>query len=230
VEKITKGIETLQERLINYVKTGARFTKWRAVFTIENEAIPTDACILENAKLLAEYALFAQEAGLVPIVEPEVLMEGSHTIDKCKEVTEKVLKIVFGELKKKEIYFPGMILKPNMILAGKDCDDQSNSKEIAEKTLEVLKKCVFPEVAGIVFLSGGQEDKLATERLNEICKLAGESEKIPWPLTFSFGRGLQDKALKTWAGMDENILSAKNEFYKKVKENSLASQGKYQSE
>ncbi len=227
VEKITKGIETLQERLIDYAKSGAKFTKWRAVFTIKDEAMPTDACILENAKLLAKYALFAQEVGLVPIVEPEVLVEGSHTIDKCKEVTERVLKVVFEELKEKEIYFPGMILKPNMILPGKDCIDQSNSKEVAEKTLEVLERCVPDEVAGIVFLSGGQSDEDATLNLNEIVKLAQKSGKNLWPITFSYGRDLQDSPIKVWQGKEENILLARSEFYKKAKENSLASQGKY---
>lgn len=227
VEKITKGIETLQDRLIEYTKTGACFTKWRAVFTIKNDILPTDSCILENAKLLADYALCSQEAALVPIVEPEVLMEGSHTIDKCKEVSEKVLKVVFEQLKEKEIYFQGMILKPNMVLAGKDCINPSNSKEVAEKTLEVLKKCVPPEVAGIVFLSGGQGDLEATKNLNEIIKLVQKNKETIWPITFSYGRALQDKAMKIWAGREENILQARNEFYKKAKENSLASQGKF---
>ena len=229
-EKITKGIGTLQERLIDYAKAGAKFTKWRAVFTIENNVLPTDECILENAKLLAEYALFCQEAGLVPVVEPEILMEGSHTIDKCKEVSEKVFKIVFGELKVKEIYFPGMILKPSMVLAGKDCLNQPSSKEVAEKTLEVLKNCVPTEVAGIVFLSGGQSDEDATKNLNEIVKLAKENNEALWPITFSYGRDLQDSPMKIWAGKEENILSAKNEFYKKAKENSMASKGEYLGE
>ncbi|KKP32817.1 MAG: hypothetical protein A2312_00095 [Candidatus Staskawiczbacteria bacterium RIFOXYB2_FULL_32_9] len=226
IEKITEGIDTLQDRLIDYVKAGAKFTKWRAVFIIENDLLLTEGCILENAKLLAEYALYSQEAGLVPIVEPEVLMEGSHTIDKCKEVSERVLKIVFEQLKQKEVYFPGMILKPNMVLAGKDCVDQSNSKEIAEKTLEVLEKCVPAEIAGIVFLSGGQSDEDATNNLNEIVKLSQKNGKNLWPITFSYGRDLQDSPMKIWAGKEENILSAKNEFYKKAKENSQASQGK----
>jgi fructose-bisphosphate aldolase class I len=226
IEKITKGIETLQDRLIDYVKTGACFTKWRAVFNIEDNTLPTDACIIANAKLLAEYALYSQEAGLVPIVEPEVLMDGDHTIEKCAQITEKVLKEVFLQLKEKKIYFPGMILKPNMVIAGKDCINQSDSQEAAKKTLEVLKKYVPDEVAGIVFLSGGQTDVQATENLNQIVRLAKDKGIYPWPLTFSFGRALQDKAMKIWAGKDENILLAKTEFYKMAKANNLAVQGK----
>lgn len=226
VEKISKGIDVLTEKLQEYKKMGAKFAKWRAVISIQDDKFPTENCIVENAKLLAQYAQLCQEQDIVPIVEPEVLMDGSHTIEKCQQVTEKTLQIIFGELQKQNIYLPGMLLKPNMIVAGKLCSKQPSAKEVAQKTLQVLGECVPAQVAGIVFLSGGQADEQATENLNEINKLALDEGGTPWPLTFSFGRGLQDKALRTWAGKEENILQAKKEFYEKCKANSLACQGK----
>ena len=223
VEKTTKGLETLQDRLLEYANLGLGFAKWRAVINIENDNLPTDECILDGAKKLALYALYCQEAGIVPIVESEVLMDGNHTIERCMEVTKKTLKMVFTELKNKGVYLPGMILKPNMILSGKENSAQASVSEVAQKTLEVLREFVPEEVSGIAFLSGGQEDALATARLNKM----NQTKDLPWPLTFSFGRALQDGPMKIWAGREENILQAKNEFYKLAKQNSLASQGKY---
>jgi len=226
IEKITKGINDLPERLKEFKKIGVKFAKWRAVINIQDNELPTENCILENAKLLARYAQICQEQDIVPIVEPEVLMDGSHNIEKCQQVTEKTLKIVFKELQDQNIYFPGMLLKPNMIVAGKDCKIQPSSKEIAEKTLQALKECVPAEVAGIVFLSGGQTDIQATKNLNEIVKLAREEGGAPWPITFSYGRALQDSPIKIWAGKKENIKSAQKEFLEKCRQNSLASQRK----
>lgn len=224
-EKITKGIEILQDRLIDYVKTGVKFAKWRAAFYIKENNLPSNECILENAKLLAQYALLCQEVGLVPIVEPEVLLDGNHTIERCKEVVEKVTKIVFEKLKEKNVFLPGLILKSSMVLSGKESPVQADLQTVAKETVSVLKETVPAKVAGIVFISGGQEDVMATARLNEINK-PKEVIGAPWPLSFSYGRALQDKALKTWAGNAENILQAKNEFYEKCKANSMACQGK----
>jgi fructose-bisphosphate aldolase class I len=228
IEKVTKGLEGLPERLADYVKMGAGFTKWRAVINIKDNELPTDACILESAKRLAQYAVYSQEAGLVPIVEPEVLLDGNHTIEKCKEVVKKVTKEVFNQLKLSEVYLPGLILKSSMVLSGKENPIQAGLQEVAKMTIDALKNSAPEEVAGIVFLSGGQEDELATARLNEINKFKnlGDAGEIVWPLTFSFGRGLQDKPMKTWKGLEENILIAKKEFYDKCKANSLACQGK----
>lgn len=222
VEKTTKGLETLQDRLAEYAKMGAGFTKWRAAIAIKENELPTEDCILENAKRLAQYALYSQEAGLVPIVEPEVLLDGNHSIERCKEVISKVTKEVFNQLKLSEVYLPGLILKSSMVLSGKENEIQADNATVAKMTVEALKECVPQEVAGIVFLSGGQTDAQATENLNQINKV----DDAPWPLTFSYGRGLQDKPMKIWAGREENLLMAKKEFYNLAKQNSLASQGK----
>lgn len=224
-EKITKGLDGLPERLAEYAKLGAKFSKWRAAIYISGQDIPTQECILQNAKLLAEYALASQEAGLVPIVEPEVLLDGNHTIEQCKEVVEKVTKVVFEKLKEKNVFLPGLILKSSMVLSGKENPVQADLQKLAQETVDALKKTVPAEVAGIVFISGGQEDVLATERLNEINKLK-EVVGAPWPLSFSYGRALQDKTLKTWAGKPENKELAQKEFYRKCKANGLACQGK----
>lgn len=222
VEKVTKGLETLQDRLAQYAKMGAGFTKWRAVIAIKENELPTEACVLENTKRLAQYALYSQEAGLVPIVEPEVLIDGNHSIERCREVIEKVTKELFNQLKLLEVYLPGLILKSSMVLSGKENENQADMATVAKMTVETLKECVPAQVAGVVFLSGGQADKQATENLNEINKV----DNAPWPLTFSYGRGLQDKPMKIWAGREENLLMAKKEFYNLAKQNSLAAQGK----
>ncbi len=221
-EKITKGLEGLPERLKEYYEMGARFGKWRAVITI-GENIPTKDCIAENAQRLAQYASDCQNAGIVPIVEPEVLMDGSHTIERCEEVTLETLTEVFRQLKEKGVELSGMVLKPNMVLPGKECSVQANSKQVAEATLRVFKQAVPKEVPGIAFLSGGQSDEEATENLNEINKIPGS----PWELSFSYGRALQMTALKTWKGKPENIKQAQAEFYKRARLTSLARIGLY---
>lgn len=219
-EKITKGIEGLSQRLEEYKSIGAKFTKWRAVFTIGNE-VPSIQCVEENAKLLAEFAKASQEAGLVPIVEPEVLMDGIHDILKTYETTRAVLKVVFIKLKEKDINLAGMLLKPNMILPGKESGQVVTSEEIAHKTLEVLKDVVPAEVPGIVFLSGGQSEDEAASNLREINKIGG-----PWQLSFSFGRALQNSALKIWLGMPDNKDAAQQALYNHAKINSNARYGK----
>lgn len=224
-EKITKGLEGLPERLAEYVKLGAKFCKWRAVITI-GKNIPTDECIRENAVRLAQYAMDCQEAGLVPIVEPEVLLDGDHTIEQCEVATTKTLKALFEELIKKGVALEGIILKPNMVLSGKDCPTQASVREVAEATLRTLKATVPAEVPGIAFLSGGQDDILATSRLNEMNKIGG----FPWQLTFSYSRGLQNPTMKAWAGKAKNTEAAQKIFYWRAKLNSLARQGKYSEE
>ncbi len=221
-EKITKGLEGLPGRLADYVILGAKFAKWRAVITI-GAGTPTDECIQENAKRLAEYALDCQQAGIVPIVEPEVLLDGDHKSERCEEATTRILKALFAELKNKGVALEGLILKPNMVLSGKDCQVQASVKEVAEATLRTLKVAVSAEVPGVAFLSGGQDDVLATARLNEMNKIGG----FPWQLTFSFSRGLQNLPMKIWAGKQENIEVAQKAFSHRAKLNSLARQGKY---
>lgn len=225
IEKVSKKFDALPSKLQEYAKLGAKFTKWRAVFTITDN-LPTANCILENAKLLASYASMCQEYNIVPIVEPEVLLDGNHTIERCQEVMEKVITEVFSQLKAKNAYLPGLILKSSMALSGKDCPTQATSNEIAKRTLQIFGECVPAEVAGIVFLSGGQSDIEATKNLNEIVKMANEDGGAPWPITFSYGRGLQDGPMKIWAGKSENIEKAQKEFLSRAKANSLACQGK----
>jgi len=224
-EKITKGLEGLPERFTEYANMGAKFAKWRAVFTI-GKSIPTDENIQENARRLAQYAYDSQNAGIVPIVEPEVLLDGDHTIQRCEEVTTKTLKALFEELERKGVVLQGIILKTNMVLSGKDCSTQASASEVAEATLRTLKATVPSEVPGVAFLSGGQDDILATARLNEINKIGG----FPWQVTFSYSRGLQNLPMKTWAGKAENVEAAKKVFYQRAKLNSLARQGKYSEE
>lgn len=224
-EKVTKGLEGLPVRLPKYYSDGARFTKWRAVITIGN-GIPTDACINENAKRLAEYARLSQENGLAPVFEPEVLMDGAHTIEQCQEATARTLRAVFLATKAKGVVHTGLLLKVNMILSGKTCPVQVGVGEVAQKTVQTLTDTVPVDVAGIVFLSGGQDDILATARLNAIEK-AGPH---PWQVSFSYSRALQEKALKIWAGKAENAKAAQEAFYKRAKLNSLARSGMYTSE
>src|SRR5581483_8443376 len=223
VEKVTKGLDDLPNRLQEYYNMGARFAKWRAVITIQDEKFPTKECVTENAIRLAQYALYCQEAGLVPIVEPEVLMDGNHTIERCQQVTALALTEVFNHLKDKGVIFEGMILKPNMVLSGKDCPTQADPKKVASLTVKTFNQTVPKEVPGIAFLSGGQTDEQATENLNEINKIVGS----PWRLSFSYGRALQAPALKKWAGKPENVKAGQAEFYKRAKLNSLARRGQY---
>jgi fructose-bisphosphate aldolase class I len=216
-EKITKGIDGLSERLGKYYALGARFAKWRAVITI-GDGLPSDECILENAKALAKYALKCQQANLVPIVEPEVLMNGSHTIDESFEATAKALNTTFDQLIELNVNLQGIVLKPNMILSGYECSYQASIEEVAEKTINCLTANVPSEVPGIAFLSGGQPDEDATLHLNEMNKYDND-----WNLTFSYGRALQQPALKAWSGKSENLKLGQQAFIERAKANSLAS-------
>jgi fructose-bisphosphate aldolase class I len=216
-EKITKGLDGLSERLGKYYALGARFAKWRAVITIGNN-IPSDNCIMKNAEILAKYAQKCQQANLVPIVEPEVLMDGTHTIDDSFDVTSRVLNATFNQLVEHNVNLQGMILKPNMILSGYQCSYQASIEEVAEKTMNCLSANVPIEVPGIAFLSGGQPDEHATLHLNEMNKYDSD-----WNLTFSYGRALQQTALKAWSGKAENLKLAQESFIEKAKANSLAS-------
>ena len=216
-EKITKGIDGLSERLGKYYALGARFAKWRAVITI-GDGLPSDECILENAKALAKYALKCQQANLVPIVEPEVLMNGSHTIDESFEATAKALNTTFDQLIELNVNLQGIVLKPNMILSGYECSYQASIEEVAEKTINCLTANVPSEVTGIAFLSGGQPDEDATLHLNEMNKYDND-----WNLTFSYGRALQQPALKAWSGKSENLKLGQQAFIQRAKANSLAS-------
>lgn len=219
-DKLTKGINNLAERLNEYKKLGAKFAKWRAAFSI-SEVNPSIQCVEENANRLATYASICQANHFVPIVEPEVLMDGNHNIDRCYEVTRSVLRIVFLKLKEKNINFKGMLLKPNMVLPGKESGDKGTPEIIAQKTIEVLKEVVTQDVPGIVFLSGGQTPDEATNNLRAMNKIGS-----PWQLSFSFGRALQDPALKAWMGKNENIKIAQQEFLTRAKMNSEARYGK----
>ena len=216
-EKITKGLDGLSERLGKYYALGARFAKWRAVITIGNN-IPSDNCIMKNAEILAKYAQKCQQANLVPIVEPEVLMDGAHTVDESFDVTSRALNATFDQLVEHNVNLQGIVLKPNMILSGYECSYQANIEEVAEKTMNCLSANVPIEVPGIAFLSGGQPDEHATLHLNEMNKYDSD-----WNLTFSYGRALQQTALKAWSGKPENLKLAQEAFIEKAKANSLAS-------
>jgi fructose-bisphosphate aldolase class I len=224
-ETITEGLDGLSERLAEYLELGAKFTKWRAVITI-GEGIPTDYCVKANAHALARYAALSQEGGLVPIVEPEVLMDGTHTIERCYEVTRNVLSATFADLNDHRVDLEGMVLKPNMILSGKDCPEQASVEQVAEMTVKCLRGTVPPAVPGIAFLSGGQGDEDATVRLNAMNAL-GEH---PWELTFSYGRGLQAGPLKAWKGDPANIPAGQDAFYERAKANGAARFGKYRGQ
>lgn len=225
-EKVTEGLEGLPKRLAEYYDMGARFAKWRAVITIGKD-IPTQACLDENAERLAEYALMCQATGIVPIVEPEVLMDGDNSIDRCEEVTRQAHKTVFAKLKEKGVLLEGILLKPNMICAGLQHPIQSTSEEIAEATANELLAVVPPEVGGIVFLSGGQSEEQATLRLNLIQRLG---KNYPWHLTYSYGRALQNSELHTWAGDASKVAAAQKVFLHRCHMNSLAQLGKYEPE
>jgi fructose-bisphosphate aldolase class I len=223
-EKVTEGLDGLDARLKEYYELGARFAKWRAVITI-NESEPSSTCVAANAHALARYAALCQENGIVPIVEPEILMDGSHTIEDSFVVTEEVLHSVFYELYGQNVLLEGMILKPNMVLSGYKCSEQASVDEVAEMTVIVLKRCVPSAVPGIAFLSGGQSNEDATAHLNSMNKILDNNS--PWNLTYSYGRALQAPALDAWLGKEENVSAAQDAFYKRAKLNSLATKGDY---
>ena len=223
-EKITEGLDGLRERLKEYAEMGARFAKWRAVITIGRD-MPSSACIHANAHALARYAALCQEQNIVPIVEPEVLMDGHHSIEDCYEVSECTQNEVFCELRTQGVQLNGIILKPNMVLSGSDCPDQADVSTVAERTLACLKSTVPAAVPGIAFLSGGQSDEKATAHLNAINRLAA-SEGAPWRLTFSYGRGLQQQAMKLWG--ESKTGKAQQVFAELAYLNSQASEGTYQ--
>ncbi|MEA2994240.1 MAG: fructose-bisphosphate aldolase, class [Alphaproteobacteria bacterium] len=224
-EVITEGLDGLGERLAEYRKLGAKFAKWRAVVDI-GPGIPTYNCIKANAHALARYAALCQQEDIVPIVEPEVLMDGDHDIDRCFEVTEQTLKIVFNELFDAHVQLEGIVLKPNMIVPGKKSGKKASVQEVAEKTVTVLKLCVPAAVPGIAFLSGGQSDELATAHLDAMNKIGG----LPWKLTFSYGRALQAPVQKTWRGKSENVAAAQRAFAHRAEMNGLAALGKWKAE
>jgi len=224
-EVITEGLDGLRERLVEYRGLGAKFAKWRAVIDI-GAGIPTATCINTNAQALARYAALCQDEGIVPIVEPEVLMDADHDIDRCHVVTEWTLKRVFAELYDQRVALEGMVLKPNMVVAGKKSARQASVEEVADKTLRVLKACVPAAVPGIAFLSGGQSDENATAHLDAMNKAGG----LPWRLTFSYGRALQAAPQKAWAGKAENVAAAQRAFAHRAMMNSLAALGQWKSE
>ncbi len=224
-EKVTEGLDGLRDRVAEYRQLGARFAKWRAVITI-GDSIPSSGCIHANAHALARYAALCVEGDLVPIVEPEVLMDGSHTIERCHEVTERTLAAVFAELREQRVPLSEIILKPNMVLSGSTCPTQASVREVAEATLACFRKTVPDEMPGIVFLSGGQSDELATAHLNEMNKLGG----APWELSFSYGRALQAAPLKAWAGNPANMPAAQKAYFHRARCNGAARSGKYTDE
>ena len=224
-ETVTEGLDGLRERLAEYYELGARFTKWRAVLSI-GPGIPTDYCIWTNAHALARYAALSQEAGLVPIVEPEVLMDGDHSIDASYHVTVKTQRAVFTELFDQRVEREGMLLKPNMVLSGYECPEQADDDAVAELTIKCLENEVPAAVPGIVFLSGGQSDEDATRRLNAI----NARGPHPWELSFSYGRALQAPALKAWGGDQSKVEDAQKAFYRRAKFNGAARSGSYAPE
>ena len=221
-EKITEGLDGLRERLTEYRQLGARFAKWRAVITI-GDGIPSRTCIDSNAEALAGYAALCQEGDLVPIVEPEVLMDGTHTIERYFEVTEQTLRSVFNALAAHRVVLEGMLLKPNMVLSGKDCPQQASVQEVAEATVRCMKRVVPAAVPGLVFLSGGQTDQQATEHLNAMNRM----KDLPWQLSFSYGRALQAPVLKAWKGDAANVTKAQQAFHHRALCNSKARFGEY---
>jgi len=224
-ETITEGLDGLRARCEEYYQLGARFTKWRAVISI-GKNIPSRACIVTNMHALARYAAIAQEAKLVPIVEPEVLMDGDHTIDRCTEVTEAVLHTLYAELALQGVVLEQSLLKPNMVISGMECPQQASVEEVAARTVQVLKRTVPAAVPGIVFLSGGQSDELATAHLSAM----NSAFDLPWTLSFSYGRALQAAALKAWNGKAENVAAGQRAFSHRARMNSLAAAGRWSAE
>lgn len=221
-ETITEGLDGLRERLAEYYQLGARFAKWRAVIDIA-DGIPSQFAIDANAHALARYAALCQEANIVPIVEPEVLMDGAHTLERCEQVTSATLASVFQQLHSHRIHLEGMILKPNMVIAGKKCPTRANAQQVAEATVRTLRRYVPSAVPGVAFLSGGQSAAEATEHLNLMNKIGG----LPWQLTFSYGRALQDEALRAWGGKPESLAAGQKAFFRRAKLVGLARSGSY---
>jgi fructose-bisphosphate aldolase, class I len=225
-ETVTEGLDGLRDRIAEYYKMGARFAKWRAVITI-GDSIPSHNCIKANAHALARYAALCQEGGLTPIVEPEVLMDGDHTLERSYEVHHQVLKSVFDELYIQGVELDRMILKPSMVIPGEKCPQQASIEDVARSTVKCLRESVPAAVPGCAFLSGGQSDELATAHLNAMNALF---KNLPWQLTFSYGRALHQSALEAWNGQDANVSAAQNELYRHAKVNSAAALGQYQPE
>ena len=224
-ETITEGLDGLRERLEEYYKLGARFAKWRAVIDIAQD-IPTYSAVRSNAEALARYAALCQEANIVPIVEPEILMDGDHDIERCDAVTRQVLQTVFNALNDAGVYLEGILLKPNMVIAGKQCANQASVEEVAERTIAALKRTVPSAVPGVVFLSGGQTEQQATANLDAMNKLG----ELPWALSYSYGRALQQSALQAWKGDAGNIPEAQKVYLHRARCNSLAAAGKYNAD
>jgi fructose-bisphosphate aldolase, class I len=224
-EKITEGLDGLRERLADYVQLGARFTKWRAVITI-GEGIPSEYCLWTNAHALARYAALSQEAGLVPIVEPEVLMDGDHSIETSFDVTSRTLHAVFTELRDQRVHLEQMLLKPNMVLSGYEASGRAGIQEVAELTVRCFRRHVPSAVPGIVFLSGGQTDEDATAHLNAMNAMGPH----PWELSFSYGRALQAPSLKAWSGEESNVAAGQAAYLHRAKMNGLARAGSYSPE
>jgi fructose-bisphosphate aldolase, class I len=226
-EVITEGLDGLRERLVEYRGLGARFAKWRAVIDVgQQHMLPSHTCVAANAHALARYAALCQDENIVPIVEPEVLMDGDHTIDRCVEVTTWMLKETFQQLFYNRVALEGMVLKPNMAVPGKKSSKQVSVEEVAEKTVRVLKDCVPPAVPGIAFLSGGQSDEEATAHLDAINKIGN----LPWRVTFSYGRALQAAPQKTWSGKAENVAAAQRAFNHRAMMNGLATRGQWKAD
>jgi fructose-bisphosphate aldolase class I len=223
-EKITEGLDGLRDRLAEYSQMGARFAKWRAVIKV-GDRIPSRGCIEANAHALARYAALCQEAGVVPVVEPEVLMDGEHTLERCGEVTEEVLRTVFDQLYRQRVMLEGMILKPNMVLPGLDCPTQESVDVVADATVKCLLRVVPASVVGIAFLSGGQSAELASSRLNAMN--VRFKSRLPWALAFSFARAIQQPALEIWKGDEANVHAAQQALYHRAKCNSAARRGEY---
>jgi fructose-bisphosphate aldolase class I len=224
-ETITEGLDGLRERLAEYYELGARFAKWRAVITI-GEHHPSSYCIRTNAHALGRYAALCQEVGIVPIVEPEVLMDGDHSVDRSAQVTSATLRAVFVELLDQRVLIEGIVLKPNMVLSGYDCPQRASVEEVAERTLVLLRRVVPAAVPGIAFLSGGQSDESATAHLNAMNAIGG----VPWELSFSYGRALQATPLKTWAGQECNVVAAQAAFAHRARCNGEARFARYTAE
>ena len=225
-ETVTEGLDGLRERIAEYVGLGARFAKWRAVIHVA-DGLPTDTCLAANAHALARYAALCQEGGLVPIVEPEVLMDGDHDIDTAQVATDRTLRAVFASLAEQRVRLEAILLKPNMVVSGKTCSDQAGVDEVAERTIRCLRRTVPAAVPGIVFLSGGQSSEDATAHLNAMNARFGPH---PWVLSFSYGRALQDHALKTWGGAAENVSAAQQALARRAHLNALAARGTYTGE
>ncbi len=222
-ETVTEGLDGLRERLAEYAGLGARFAKWRATYSV-GAGLPSAACQDANAHALARYAALCQEAGLVPIVEPEVLMDGGHDIDASEAVTETTLRRVYAALAEQDVVLEGSLLKPSMVISGAGCADQAGVEEVARRTVRSLQRCVPAAVPGIVFLSGGQSDELATQHLNAMNKLPA---RLPWKLSFSYGRALQAAPLKAWSGKAENLAAGQEAFLERARANGQASLGTY---